>query len=175
MGRTHYRLLAANMMYGHGRHEHTDLCIRSVNSVFSVSNFAPGRSYTADRCFMFFRWPARFRNAFRGLFLAWKKDWSLAEHLLCAVLVVIAGMLLRVGLVEWCLLGLCVGTVIGAELFNTALEQLAQAIDREHNPQIGAALDLSAAGVLVVAIAAAVVGATVFVNRLGILLSWWAA
>jgi hypothetical protein len=74
---------------------------------------------------------------------------------------------------EWCLLGLCVGAVIGAELLNTALEQLAQAIDREHNPQIGAALDMSAAGVLVVALAAAVVGAAVFLNRLGILLSWW--
>ena len=124
---------------------------------------------------MFVRWPARFRNAFRGLFLAWKKDWTLAEHLVCAAAVIAAGVILRATLLEWCLLALCIGAVIGAELFNTALEQLAQAIDREHNPQIGAALDMAAAGVLVVAMAAALVGAAVFGHRLGIMLAWWPA
>jgi diacylglycerol kinase (ATP) len=124
---------------------------------------------------MFLRWPARLRNAFRGLAIAFRKDWTLSEHLVCAAVVIAAGVALRATLAEWCLLGLCVGTVIGAELFNTALEQLAQAIDREPNPQIGAALDMSAAGVLVVAIAAAVVGGIVLLNRLGILLSWWSA
>jgi diacylglycerol kinase len=124
---------------------------------------------------MFRTWPARLRYAFRGLFTAWKKDWTLAEHLVCGTLVVVAGILLRVGLIEWCLLAACIGGVVGAELFNTALEQLAQAIDREHNREIGAALDMSAAAVLVVAIAAAVIGGIVFLNRLGILLSWWAA
>jgi diacylglycerol kinase len=123
---------------------------------------------------MFLRWPARFRNAFRGLAIAWRKDWTLIEHLVCAAVVFATGLGLRATLVEWCLLMLCVGTVIGAELFNTALEQLAQAIDREHNPQIGAALDMAAAAVLVVAIAASLVGGGVFGYRLGVMLSWWA-
>ncbi|HUE70474.1 MAG TPA: diacylglycerol kinase, partial [Pirellulaceae bacterium] len=100
-------------------------------------------------------------------------DWTLSEHILCAAFVIAAGVALRATLAEWCLLALCVGAVLGAELFNTALEQLAQAIDREHNPQIGAALDMAAAAVLVVALAAAVVGATVFGYRLGVMLAWW--
>jgi len=93
------------------------------------------------------------------------------EHVLCAAVVIVVGVVLRVSLSQWCLLALCIGTVIGAELFNTALESLAQAIDREHNPQIGAALDMAAAAVLVVSIAAALVGAMVFGYRLGIMLS----
>lgn len=124
---------------------------------------------------MFRRWPARLRNAFRGLAIAVRKDWTISEHLVCAALVIAAAAALRATLVEWCLLALCVGAVIGAELFNTALEQLAQAIDRQHNPQIGAALDMAAAAVLVVAIAAASVGGTVFGYRLGIMLAWWTA
>jgi diacylglycerol kinase len=122
---------------------------------------------------MFRTWPARLRHAFRGLAAAWKKDWTLAEHLLCAALVMTTGAVLRVSMIEWCLLTLCIGVVIGAELFNTALEQLAPAIDREHNPHIGATLDLSAAGVLIVALAAGVVGMLIFVFRLGVLLGWW--
>lgn len=124
---------------------------------------------------MFRRLPTRIYYALRGLSLTWKKDGTLAEHLTCAVAVIVAGIVLRVSLVEWCLLALCIGTVIGAELFNTALEELAPAIDRQHNPQIGAALDMSAAAVLVVSLAAAVVGGTVFVCRLGIMLGWWSA
>jgi diacylglycerol kinase len=124
---------------------------------------------------MFLRWPARIRNALRGLVLAFRKDWTLAEHAVCAAFVAAAGLALQASLVQWCLLALCVGAVVGAELFNTALEELAQAIDREHNPQIGAALDLAAAAVLVVATAAAVVGGTVFGYRLGIVLAWWSA
>lgn len=123
---------------------------------------------------MFLRWPARLRNAFRGLTVASRKDWTLSEHLVCAAFVIAAGLALRATLVEWCLLALCIGAVIGAELFNTALEQLAQAIDRQHNREIGAALDMAAAAVLVVAIAAAVVGGTVFGYRLGVMLAWWA-
>lgn len=124
---------------------------------------------------MFLRWPARFRNAFRGLAIAFRKDWALSEHLVCAAGVIAAGLALRATLVEWCLLILCVGAVIGAELFNTALEQLAQAIDRQHNPQIGAALDMAAAAVLIVAVGASVVGGTVFGYRLGVMLAWWSA
>lgn len=124
---------------------------------------------------MFRRWPARLRHAFRGLAIAWRRDWTVSEHFVCATLVIAAALALRATLIEWCLLALCVGAVIGAELFNTALEELARAIDTEHNPRIGAALDMAAAAVLVVAIAAAVVGGTVFGYRLGIMLSWWAA
>lgn len=107
--------------------------------------------------------------------IAWRRDRTVSEHIVCATLVIAAALALRATLVEWCLLALCVGAVIGAELFNTALEELARAIDTEHNPRIGAALDMAAAAVLVVAVAAAVVGGTVFGYRLGLMLAWWSA
>jgi diacylglycerol kinase len=50
-----------------------------------------------------------------------------------------------------------------AEAFNTALEFLADEISLEHRDRIGRAKDLGSAAVLVAALAAAVIGALVFV------------
>jgi diacylglycerol kinase len=94
-------------------------------------------------------------------------------HLSAAAAVVVAGVLLRATLVEWCLLVVCIAVVLAAELFNTALEHLARAVTREHDEQIRNALDTSAGAVLIAATGAAIVGAAIFVNRLGLWAAWW--
>jgi diacylglycerol kinase (ATP) len=124
---------------------------------------------------MFLHWPQRFRNAFRGIAVAFGRDWTLMEHLLAAAIAVALAAILRVSLAEWCLVFLCLGSVLGAEFFNTALEELAPAIDRKQNEQLGRALDVAAAGVFVMALAAAAVGACIFFFRLGVLAGWWIA
>jgi diacylglycerol kinase len=98
---------------------------------------------------------------------------SFAVHLPMAVLVVVAGFVLRVELVEWCVLVLAIAVVLAAELFNSALESLAKAIDVEHNLHLADALDVGSAAVLVAALGAVIVGAIVFLFRLGVLLAWW--
>jgi diacylglycerol kinase len=118
-------------------------------------------------------WPAKFRDAFRGLWLAVRSERSFAVHLPMAAAVIVAAALLRVGLTEWCLLGLCITAVLAAEAFNTAVERLAQEIDGQHNSGIAAALDIASGAVLVTALGSAAVGGTIFVHRLGILLQWW--
>jgi diacylglycerol kinase (ATP) len=92
-----------------------------------------------------------------------------------AAAVVTAAIVLRVSLVEWCLLGLCITLVLAAEALNTAIERLAKAIRPDHDPQVGAALDMASGAVLICAIGASLVGGTIFVYRLGILLKWWQA
>jgi diacylglycerol kinase (ATP) len=118
-------------------------------------------------------WSAKFRDAFRGLWLAVRSEPSFAVHLPMATAVVAAGIVLRVSLVEWCLLGLCITVVLAAEVFNTALEQLAKATRRDHDPQIGAALDMASGAVLICAIGVSLIGGVIFVYRLGVLLRWW--
>ena len=124
---------------------------------------------------MFRRLSARLGFAFRGLWLGIRQDQSFAEHFVCAGAVFIAGVLLRTNLAESCLLAFCVFSVLTAEMFNTAFEQLAKTIDQNHNPQLGAALDMSAAAVLLASAGSAVVGSVIFSYRLGILLAWWPA
>ena len=119
-------------------------------------------------------WLQKFRCAFRGVTFAVHSQSSFAVHLAVAAAVVVAGLLLQVSLVEWCLLVLCIVAVVAAELANTAIEHLARAITDEHNEEIRDALDVTSGAVLLAAISAAIVGTLVFLHRLGILLDWWA-
>ena len=98
---------------------------------------------------------------------------SFAVHVPMAVLVIVAGFALRVTLIEWCLLILAITLVLAAELFNSALESLAKAIDVEHNLHLADGLDIGSAAVLVTALGGAAVGAIVFAYRLGQMLAWW--
>lgn len=123
---------------------------------------------------MFRRIPVRLGFALRGVFTAFRLDQSFVEHLASAVPVVAAGIVLRVNLLEWCLLALCITAVVAAEMFNTAIEQLAKAVHPEKSPLVGASLDVAAGGVLIASLGAAVVGCAIFGFRLGILMKWWA-
>lgn len=111
-------------------------------------------------------WTAKFRDAFRGVRLGVTGESSFLIHGLVAALVVIAGAVFRVSRTEWCLLILCIAGVLVAEMFNSALESLAKAVDEEQNPALGAALDIASGAVLLAAIAAATLGAMVFLPHL---------
>ena len=115
-------------------------------------------------------WSCKFGDAFRGLWRAVRSQNSFAVHLTVATAVIVAAAVLRVSLVEWCLLVGAIGFVLTAEVFNTAIESLARAHDVGRHPRIRDALDMASAAVLVAAITAALIGATVFLPKLWTLL-----
>jgi diacylglycerol kinase len=119
-------------------------------------------------------WRQKFGDAFRGLREGVRGQSSFFVHFSLALAVIAVGVALGLGLIEWCLLILCIATVLTAEMFNTAMESLARAITRHMNPHIGRALNIGSAAVLIVAVGAAIVGAIIFLNRLGIVAGWWA-
>jgi diacylglycerol kinase len=110
-------------------------------------------------------WLHKFADAFRGLRRAVRSQTSFAVHLTVAAAVVVAAAVLRVSLVEWCLLIGAIGFVITAEVFNTAIESLARAHDVGRHPRIRDALDMASAAVLVASITAAGIGVVVFGTR----------
>jgi diacylglycerol kinase len=118
-------------------------------------------------------WRDKFRDAFRGMGVGARGQRSFVVHLLIAALVVALAINLRVSLGEWCLLLLCIASVLTAEMFNSALESMAKAITHESHPHLGDSLDIASAAVLVASLGAALVGTIVFANRLAILLGWW--
>ena len=71
---------------------------------------------------------------------------------------------------EWILLCLSIGAVLCAELINSAIERTVDRISTEQHPLSASAKDLAAAAVLVLAIATAIVGVTVFWRPD----EWWA-
>jgi len=120
-------------------------------------------------------WSDKFRDAFRGLWLALRRERSFAVHLPMAAAVAVCGTLLRVSLLEACILGLCVITVLVAEIFNTAIEYLAREITNDKRPGIAVALEMASGAVLMASIGASAIGAVVLGCRLGQTLGWWTA
>jgi diacylglycerol kinase len=118
-------------------------------------------------------WIGKFRNAFRGLRTGVRGQNSFVVHLPAAALVVAAGAALRVDCAEWAILAACIAGVLAAEQFNSALESMAKSVTDRSDPNVGNALDISAAAVLLSSIGAAAAGTIVFAHRVGMLLRWW--
>jgi len=119
-------------------------------------------------------WIQKFGHAFRGVWQEVCEDRSFRVHFSMAAAVIVCAALFRVSLIEWCILLACIAIVLTAELFNSALELMAKAITDEHDPRVGAALDIGSAAVLTAVIGASIIGAIIFLRHLGLLLGWWA-
>ena len=81
---------------------------------------------------------------------------------MAAVVVVALGFKFQLSQTHWLVILLCIGGVLSAETFNTAIEKLCDHLHPAQHPNIGKVKDMAAAGVLVVAIVAALVGGMVF-------------
>jgi diacylglycerol kinase (ATP) len=90
-------------------------------------------------------------------------------HLLVALCTVIAGCCFRISAVEWMAIVLAIGGVMAAETFNTSIEALSDTVSPEHSENIKRVKDFAAGAVLIVALAAAAVGLTVFLPKIMVL------
>lgn len=111
-------------------------------------------------------WAKKFGVAFRGIYLAVQHERSCWVHLFVTICIVVAGVTFRISLSEWSLLALCTALVWTAELLNTAIERLCEIVEPREDARVAALLDISAGGVLISAIGAAVAGAIVFLPRI---------
>ena len=107
-----------------------------------------------------------FRYAFAGVRLLLREEHNARIHATITVLVVVAGIVLRVSPVEWGVLVICIGMVLSAEAFNSAIERVANYLTTERDDRIRDIKDLAAGAVLLCAIAAAIVGLIVFVPHI---------
>ena len=114
-------------------------------------------------------WYAKFEAAFRGLKRGIRGHSSFFVHFFFAALVGVAAIVLGCTPAEWCVLLLCIGMVLTAELFNSAIETLVRGLDKDIRDRIYPCLDIAAGAVLLASITAVVVGLIVFVNRLLVL------
>jgi len=111
-------------------------------------------------------WRHKFGDAFRGLKLGIRGHSSFAVHFFFAALVLAAAIVLQCSLEQWCLLLGCIGIVLVAELFNSAIETLYRGLDEATKQRTWPCLDISAGAVLLASIVATVIGILVFVTRL---------
>jgi diacylglycerol kinase len=117
-------------------------------------------------------WKAKFGDAFRGLKLGVRGHSSFSVHFFFATLVLAAAVVLKCTLLEWCLLLGCIGMVLTAELFNSAVETLFRGLGEDAKDRSWQSLDIAAGAVLLAGITAAVIGCLVFVPKVLALFGW---
>ena len=107
-----------------------------------------------------------FKYAIEGFVSSFKTERNMKIHILAMALVIMLGVYLKLSIIEWCFITLAITLVIGAELFNTAIETIVDMVSPEKNPKAKLAKDIAAAAVLAFAIGAAVVGLIVFIPKI---------
>lgn len=116
-----------------------------------------------------FSWRKRGRSfiyAWSGLRILFKEEHNSRIHLAAAIVAIILGILLRIEPWQWVAIVGCIGWVIMAECMNSAVEAVCDRFGSERHPLIAKAKDVAAAGVLVSAIAAVIIGAIIFLGKL---------
>ena len=107
-----------------------------------------------------------FKYAIEGIWTSFKTERNMKIHIFIMILVIIAGIILKINKSEWIICIILFAIVIGSELFNTSIETIVDMVMPEKNEKAKIAKDVSAGAVLVVAIGAAIIGLVIFVPRI---------
>ena len=103
-----------------------------------------------------------FGFAIRGFVGAVCDEGHLRFHLVAAVYVLVFSLFYHFSAAQTAVLVVLIASVIAAELFNTAIENVCDAITKEQNEYIKRAKDISAGAVLVLSVAAVIVAVIFF-------------
>ena len=107
-----------------------------------------------------------FRFAFKGLADLFISQPNARIHGVATIIALILGGILRLSKIEWCLIILCIFAVLAAEAFNTALEYLTDLVSPEYHELAGKTKDVAAAGVLLTAFGAFIIGIIIYLPKM---------
>ncbi|KZE72995.1 diacylglycerol kinase family protein [Paenibacillus sp. CMAA1739] len=107
-------------------------------------------------------WRMTFRYAAEGVIYALRTQINMRIHVVVALLVIVAGLTLRISRLDWLFVCLAIAIVIVAELINTAVEAAVDLISPDIHPLAKAAKDTAAGAVLLAAVFAVIIGIFVF-------------
>lgn len=107
-----------------------------------------------------------FVYAFQGIKDSLKSEYNFRFHVLAACVAIVLGFILDISVGEWFCITLVISLVFAAELLNTAVESLANAVSLAPNRQIKKAKDAAAAAVLVLSVFALLCGAYIYLPKI---------
>ncbi len=116
-----------------------------------------------------FTWRERgnsFSYAFEGVRAFFREEHNAILHFAATILVIILCFIFPVSGMEAIVLVLVTGFVWAAELFNTAIEKMMDLYTKEKHPAVKCIKDISAAAVLVAALAACITGSIIFIPKI---------
>ena len=111
-----------------------------------------------------------FVYAYRGILYLLRTQHNTWIHLGFTLIAILLGICLSITQFEWIAILLCIGIVFAAETFNTSIELLCDARFTEYDKRAELIKDTAAGAVLIVSVAAAIVGGIIFLPKLFLLL-----
>lgn len=107
-----------------------------------------------------------FKYAFDGFKQSLKTERNMKIHIIIMLLVILCGFIFKISKLEWIICIILFSAVISGELFNTAIETVVDIAMPEKNDKAKIAKDVSAAGVLIIAISSAIIGLIIFIPKI---------
>ncbi|PSL49657.1 undecaprenol kinase [Chitinophaga niastensis] len=115
-----------------------------------------GNSYISKRL-------ASFGYAFSGIAAFLRSEPHARIHAVATIAVVAAGCWYKLATQEWIWIVMSIALVWTTEMFNTVIEKMMDHLSPQHHPKVKFIKDVAAGAVLVAAIAAAIIGAFIFI------------
>ncbi|MCJ0741195.1 diacylglycerol kinase family protein [Pedobacter montanisoli] len=106
-----------------------------------------------------------FIYAGKGIAYALQTQLNFKLQLIAALIVVLLGLFLKLSVLEWVAVLVCMGLVMALELINTSIELLVDKISPEYDPVAGKIKDVAAGAVLIAAIVSFIVALLIFVPK----------
>jgi len=108
-----------------------------------------------------------FGYALRGLKLAIKSQKNFRRQIITAILALSLAIILKFTLTEFCLIIIVIGMVLFAELFNSVIEFLLDAVYKNnYSKLVEMAKDMAAGSVCIVSSCAFVVGTLLYISKI---------
>ena len=108
----------------------------------------------------------KFSYAIKGIWITIREEKSIWVHFLASAIVIGLGVWLDLSLIQWSIVSLAIGLVIGFEVFNSAIEALVDMISFQYNLKVKKIKDISAGATFFVTIIAIIVGCLIFIPKI---------
>ena len=107
-----------------------------------------------------------FGYAFAGMFAALKTEANWRLGIAGGILVVVAGIVLKISRTDWILVIVLIGLILSLELVNSSIEAVVDLITADRRPAAKRAKDFAAGASVILVIAAGVAGFLIFLPYL---------
>lgn len=104
--------------------------------------------------------------ALRGALLLIRTEASIKVQVFIAIVMTAAGFYFEISNMEWTVQILTIAAIMGIEGLNTAVEKMADYIQPEFDKKIGTIKDVSAGAVMLVSIAATIIGFIIYLPKI---------
>ncbi len=106
------------------------------------------------------------KNSMAGIEHTLKTQRNLKIQIGFAILAIVCAFILDLNAIEWMILWLVIGSVLFAEMINTAIEIMLDLYTQEFNETVKIAKDIASGAVLISSIVSVIVGGILFLPKI---------